>query len=160
MVGSLPFVTWGYGFDSCWAHLCCFDFWTLGGSELSPGKCARAFFPWDPREEGLRLAQEGSQEVSCARKIIEILMKLKFRLNKLSCKSFKNFETDLLFFLFPYLAQHYCRKPRRWFLCLNTYLLFNSNVFLDFLLKTITLSAIMNSWSWSLNYYTHVCFLL
>ena len=70
-------------------------------------------FSGDPREEGLRLAQEGSHEVSCARKIIEILMKLKFRLNKLSCKSFKNFETDLLFFLFPYLAQHYCRKPRR-----------------------------------------------
>jgi len=69
------------------------------------------FFSRDPQEEGLRLAQEGSQEVSYARKIIEILMKLKFRLNKLSCKSFKNFETDLLFFfLFPYLAQHYCRK--------------------------------------------------
>ena len=57
-------------------------------------------FSGDPREEGLRLAQEGSQEVSCARKIIEILMKLKFRLNKLSCKSFKNFETNLLFFSF------------------------------------------------------------
>jgi len=56
---------------------------------------AQSFFFWDPREEGLRLAQEGSQEVSCARKNIEILMKLKFRLNKLSCKSFKNFETNL-----------------------------------------------------------------
>ena len=76
-----------------------FGLWE-GGSELSLGKCARAFFFQDPREEGLRLAQEGSQEVSCARKIIEILMKLKFRLNKLSCKSFKNFKTDLLFFSF------------------------------------------------------------
>ena len=39
----------------------------------------QSFFPQDPREEGLRLAQEGGQEVSCARKIIEIFNETKIQ---------------------------------------------------------------------------------